>query len=122
MESAHSCDGTGLYFGLKNFLISLVGSSGLIVKRLVRVVVLLVSRDCFLLGGDDMELVGFVGFTGGLIVVADCKVERDRVGARGAGSEGFDLFRLMGRAWGKCGVMLCLLYVKLFGGVLVRAM
>ena len=80
---------------------SLVGSSGLIVKRLVRVMFAVVSRDCLLSGGDDMELVEFVGSTGGLINVADCKLEGDRVGARGAGSEGVDLFRLTGRAWGK---------------------
>ena len=48
-----------------------------------------------------MELMGFVDFADGLIMVADCKVEGDRVGARGAGPEGVDLFRLTGRAWGK---------------------
>ena len=80
---------------------SLVGSSGLIVKRWVRVVFAVVLRDCLPSGGDDMELVKFFGFTGGLISVADCKVEGDRVGARGAGSEGVDLLRLTGRAWGK---------------------
>ena len=77
---------------------SLVGSSGLIVKRWVRVVPAVVSRDCLLSGGDDMELVEFVGFTGGLISVADCMVECDRVGARGADLDGVDLIRLTGRA------------------------
>ena len=101
VESAHSWDGIGLYLGLKNFRISLVGSSGLILKRLLRVVPAVVSRDCLLSGGDDMELVGFVGFTDDLIIVADCKVEGDRVGARGADLEGVDLFRLPDRACGK---------------------
>ena len=41
--------------------------------------------DCLLSGGDDIEMVVFVGCAGGLLVVADCQVEGDWVCSRGAG-------------------------------------
>ena len=56
---------------------------------------------CLLSGGGDIEIVGFVGFAGGLIIVADCQVEGDWRCGRGAALEGVDLLRLADLASGK---------------------
>lgn len=60
------------------------------------------------------------GFLCGLIDVAGCQFDCDRLGGRGGGLGEIDLTRLTDRAYGKCGVMDCLICVG-FIGVLVGA-